>query len=150
MSVAQQERAVHEVADAGELVRGDDRRDAVLGRFMHRARQREDRFRWRGIIDEHDVVGTRRRVRYVRRAGRGEETRALAMLDRARVDATQPRETLQQRRRSGARRAEDGDALTFVHLEAGGAQHPDPRRASGDAGGVARPQGVGAKDEWHD
>jgi len=150
MSVAQQERAVHEVADAGELVRGDDRRDAVLGRFMHRAAKREDCVRWRRIIDQHDVVGTSRRVRHARRAGSGEETRALPVLDRTGVDAAQPREAVEQRRRAGATRAEDGDALTLVHLEAGSAQHPDPRRASGDAGGVALPQGMGAKGEWHD
>jgi hypothetical protein len=149
MTVPQEEHAIHEMAHARQLVRGDDRGDVVLRRFMYGAMQRDGRARWRGIIDQHDVVGARRGVRSVRRAGR-QETRELAVLDRARVDTAEASKTLEQRGRAGTASAEYGDAFSLVHLEAGGAKHPDARRASGDAGGVALPQGMGAKDERHD
>jgi len=150
MSVAQQECPVHEVAHGGELVRGDDRGDAVLRRLMYGAMPWDGSSRRRHIIDQYDVVSARRGMRSVRRAGVCEETRALPVLDRARVDAAEPCEALEERGRPGTTSAEYGDALSFVHLEGGGAEHPDARRTSGDAGGVALPQGMGAKGEWHD
>jgi len=35
MTIAEQKGAVHEVTDAGQLVGGDDGRDALLRRFVH-------------------------------------------------------------------------------------------------------------------
>jgi len=61
------------------------------------------------------------------------------MLDRARVDATKTGEALEECGGAGSASTEDGDALTLVHFETGGTQHPDSRRASLDAGGVALP-----------
>jgi hypothetical protein len=150
MTVAQEERAIHEMAHAGQLVRGDDRGDAVLRRLMYGPMQRDGSSRWRGIIDQHDVVSARRGVRSVRRAVGRHETRELAVLDRARVDTAEASETLEQRGRAGTTSAENGDAFSLVHLETGGAKHPDARRASGDAGGVTLPQRMGAKGERHD
>jgi hypothetical protein len=150
MTVAQQERAIHEVPHAGQLVRGDDRRDAALPRFVYGAMQRDGRSRRRGIIDQHDVVSARRGVRGVRRAGGRQETRELAVLDRARVDTAEASETLEQSGRAGTTSTEYGEAFSLVHLEAGGAKYPDARRASGDAGSVALPQGMGAKGERHE
>jgi hypothetical protein len=76
--------------------------------------------------------------------------RRLPVLDRARVDATKTGETLEERRGAASTSTEDDDTLTLVDLETGGAQHPDPRRASLDTGGVALPEGMGAKGERHD
>jgi hypothetical protein len=66
------------------------------------------------------------------------------VLDRTGVDATKAGQTLEQRGGARTTSAEDGNALSFAYLETGGAQHPDSRRASGDAGSVALPQGMGA------
>jgi len=82
--------------------------------------------------------------------GRGEEMRPLPVLDRAGIDATEAGEALEQRGGTCTPSAKDGDALTLVHLETRSAQHPDSRRASCDAGGVALPQGMGAEGERHD
>jgi hypothetical protein len=150
MTVAQQKRAIHEVAHAGQLVRGDDRGDTVLRRFMYGAMQRDGCSRWRDIIDQHDVVRARRGVWSVGRAGNRQETRELAVLDRPRVDTAKAGETVEQRGRARATSTEYGDAFSLVHLEAGGAKHPDARGASGNAGGVALPQGMGAEGERHD
>jgi len=65
--------------------------------------------------------------------------RAPAMLDRARVDAAKASEAVEERRDTGPALPQYGDALTLLHFEAGGAEHPDARRASDDAGGVALP-----------
>jgi hypothetical protein len=127
MTVAQKERAIHEVAHAGQLVRGDDRGDTVLRRFMYGTMQRDGCSRRRGIIDQHDVVNASRGMRSVRRAGGRQETRELAVLDRTRVDAAETSETLEQRGRARARSTEYGDAFSLVHLEAGSAKHPDAR-----------------------
>lgn len=66
MTVAQQERAIYQVAHAGQLVRGDDRGDTVLRRFMYGAMQRDGCSRWRDIIDQHDVVRVRHGLLSVR------------------------------------------------------------------------------------
>jgi len=65
--------------------------------------------------------------------------RGLPVLDRARIDATKTGEALEESGGASSASTEDGDALTLVHLETGGTQHPDSRRASLDAGGVALP-----------
>ena len=150
MTVAQQERPVHEVADAGKLVRRDDGRDAVLRRLAHGASDGGGSARMRGVVDEHDLARARRRVPNVRRAGHSQQTRVPEVLDRARIDAPEAGKALEQSGGAGTPSAEDGDALSLVHLEIGGAQHPDSRRASCDAGGVALPQAMGAKGERHD
>jgi hypothetical protein len=65
MSVAQQEGAIDEVAHAGELVRGDDGRDASLRRLVHGASDEDGSVRRRGIVDEHEVTRRGRGVRQV-------------------------------------------------------------------------------------
>ena len=72
------------------------------------------------------------------------------MLDRARVHAPETGEAVEQCRRARTASAEYGDALSLVYLETRAAQYPDTSRASRDAGGVALPQGMGAKGERHD
>ena len=141
MTVAQQKDAVDEVANAGQLVRGDDRRDAALRRLRARHERRE----W---LPPVCVVSSTSTMSPDRGAACGafdasgdrQETRELAVLDRARVDAAKASETVEQRGGARTASAEYGDALSLVHLEAGGAKHPDARRASGDAGGVALPR----------
>ena len=144
VSVAQQESAIHEAADAGELVRCDDGGDAAVRRLTHGARERGLHSRMHGFVDEHDVTRTRGRVSSDRRAGARQQTRALEVLDRARIDAPEAGEAMEQCRSARTAGAENRDALAFVHVETGGAQHPDPGRAAGDAGCVALPEGVGA------
>ena len=150
MSVAQQEGSLDEMANAGQLVRGEDGRDAGFRRLVHGAGDGRDAFSRRGVVDEHDVACARPCIASARRRGGRPQPRALAVLDGSRVDAAEAGEALEQRRRSGAPSAEDGDALALVHFETRGAQHPDPRRAAGDAGSVALPKGMGAEGERHD
>lgn len=146
MTVAQQESAVHEVANAGKLVGGNDGRVALLRGLVHGASDGSDAAPMRSVVDEHDLTRAWRCVPSVRR----QQVRGLPVLDRARVHATKTGEALEERRSAGSASPEDGDALTLVHLETGGAKHPDSRRASLDAGGVALPEGMGAKGERHD
>ena len=72
------------------------------------------------------------------------------MLDASRVGAPQAGETVEQRGGAGTPRAEYRDALALLHLEARTLEHPDACGTSGDAGGVALPEGMGAKGERHD
>ena len=66
MPVAEQESTIDEVAHAGELVRSDDRRDAMFRRFTHDARDDGRAAVSRHVVDEHDVVRARRRLLHAR------------------------------------------------------------------------------------
>ena len=79
----------------------------------------------------------------------GDECRRERVFHTAGIGATKPGEAVEQRRGAGTARTEYGDTLTLLHFEAGASEHPDARRASRDAGGVALPEGTGAKDDWH-
>ena len=72
------------------------------------------------------------------------------VLDGTRVQAPEAGEAVEQRGRPRTTSAENGEALSLVHVERRAAQHPDARRASRDADSVALPQGLGAKGERHD
>jgi len=67
MAVAQKENPVHEVTDAGELVRRDDGRDAAF-RLVHGASDWSGCVRTRGVVDEHDVPRVSGGLSTVRRA----------------------------------------------------------------------------------
>ena len=83
------------------------------------------------------------------RCGSGEQRGGAGVLDASGVWPTQAGKAVEQRGGAGATRAKNGDALSLLHLEAGASQHPDARRATGDAGGIALPQGAGAHHDWH-
>ena len=96
VSVAQEENPIHEVPDAGELVRRDDGRDATFRRLVHGTSDGYDSSRRRGVVDEHDLARTRRRVPNVRRAGHSQQTRVPEVLDRARIGAPEAGKALEQ------------------------------------------------------
>ena len=69
MTVAEQKGAVHEVADAGELVGGNDGRDALRRGLVHGASDGDDAAPMHVVVDEHDVARAWRCVPNVRRRG---------------------------------------------------------------------------------
>ena len=110
------------------------------------------RRRPRGVVSSTSTMSPvpRRSLLHARRVRDSQQERAADGARWCRRPASEPGETVEQRGRARSASAENGDALSVVHLEAGAAQHPDACRASRDTGGVALPQGVGAKGERHD
>ena len=131
-------------------MRGDDRRDALLRRLAHARAIGVAPPGGVGVVDEHDVARTRRRVLNARRA---------AILP---VDAGAGGARSCPRRRAGGRR-DSGAAWSCPRHERREWRRTLPRaprdwrRAAPrfapsirDAGGVALPQGMGAKGERHE
>jgi len=139
-TVAQQEHTVDEVTDVGELVRGDDRRAAALRRFAYDTWDDGCSILMRRVVDEHDAVGAGERRLDARGVRTSDQERRTAVLDRSRIRASETGEAVEQRGGACAARAENGDTFSLVHLEGRPAQHPDARRTSRDAGGVALPE----------
>lgn len=144
-AVVQEEDAVGDVADAGELVGRDDERLGAVG-FSNDQRLVRVAAGDQGIVDEKESIGVGQSVVQL---SRFDEARVQGELDRSGVGAAEAGEAMQQRRGSGAARTEHHDAFASLDIEAGAAQDPRAGRASGDAGGVALPEGAGAKDVRH-
>lgn len=144
-AVVQEEDAVGDVTDAGERVSRDDEGPGSValadGEWGSRPVAGEQ-----GVVDEKESIGVSESVVQV---SRFDEERVQGELDRAGVGAAEAGEAVQQRGGAGAACTEHGDAFASLDVEAGAAQDPCAGRASGDAGGVAFPEGSGAKNVRH-
>jgi hypothetical protein len=77
------------------------------------------------------------------------ELRGGGALDGPSIGAAKAGQTMEERGCARAAGAEHRDAFSLFDIEARTAQHPDPRRASRDAGGVALPEGACTERERH-
>ena len=95
-------------------------------------------------VDEDDVGRARRRVNTPLGC---QQERRVVVLDRACVQRRKP---ARQWSRWSCPHHEAENGSTLPRLPRSRRATPDSCRASHDAGGVALPQGMGAKDEGHD
>jgi hypothetical protein len=144
-AVVEEEHAVGDVADVGDLVGRDDERpgSVVLANddWPRCVAAREQR-----VVDEQETVGVRAALVELSRI---DEDGSEGELDRSRVGATEAGEAVQQRRGSRAARAEHGETLPSLDVEAEPTQDPRAGRTSGDPGSVALPEGAGAQGVRH-